>query len=97
MGLPELTSEQVEKLCEIAEQAAREHILSRISSNRISRLDVTIDAKGTHPITVSVEVDVNLARSGEPSDVDILVNEATKRAFIAVEKYLRTLACESRK
>ncbi len=97
MGLPELTSEQMEKLCEIAEQAAREHILSKLTSNKISSLDVTIDTEGTHPITVSVDVRVNLVRNERSSDVDKLVNEATKKAFMAVEEYLRTIACESRK
>ena len=95
MGLPELTSEQRAKLCEIAEKAAREHILSKVPSNKISSLDIAIDTEGTKPVTVSVDVGITLSRQVRSLDVGRLVNEATKEAFASVERYLRTIACKS--
>jgi len=58
IGLPELTLEQVEELCERAEQAARDYVLSKVPTSRIATLDVTVDAEGTKPITANVEVTV---------------------------------------
>jgi hypothetical protein len=54
-GIPELTLEQVEELCERAEQAARTYVLSKVSTGRIATLDVSVDAEGTKPVTVDVE------------------------------------------
>jgi len=95
--IPELTSEQMEELCEIAEKAARKHILSKISSNRISTLDITIDTEGTKPVTVNVDVEVNLSPLMKNYDVKRLVNEASEEAFASIERYLRALTCKSTK
>jgi len=39
IGIPELTLKQVEELCGVAERAAREYILSKLPSRRISVLN----------------------------------------------------------
>ena len=96
-GIPELTLEQVEELCERAEQAAREYVLSKVSTSRIATLDVTVDAEGTKPITVNVEVTVVLSPLMKDFDVETLTKEATKRAFAQIEEYLRELECKSTK
>ena len=96
-GIPELTLEQVEELCERAEQAAREYILSKVSTSRIATLDVTVDAEGTKPITVNVDVNVVLSPLMKDFDVEALTKEATKRAFVHIEEYLRELKCKSKK
>lgn len=95
MGLPELTSEQMAKLCEIAEKTAREHIQSKVPLNEISSLDITVDTEGTKPVTVSIDVGITSPRHAKHLDVGRLVNEATKEAFASVERYLRTIACKS--
>lgn len=97
IGIPKLTSEQVEVLCEIAEKAAREYVLSKVPSHRISSLDITIDTDGTKPVTVNVDVRVALSPLMKNYDVKGLVNEATEEAFATIEKYLRKLACKSTK
>lgn len=97
IGIPELTSEQVEELCEIAEKAARKHILSKVPSNRISTLDITIDTEGAKPVTVNVDIGVTLSPLVKNYDVKSLVNEAIEGAFASIERYLRTLACKSTK
>jgi hypothetical protein len=58
IGIPELTLEQVAELCESAEQSARDYVLSKVSTNRIMVLDVTVDAEGTKPVTANVDVTV---------------------------------------
>lgn len=96
-GIPELTLEQVEELCERAEQAARTYVLSKVSTGRIVTLDVSVDAEGTKPVTVDVDVTVVLSPLMKDFDVETLTKEATKRAFAIIEEYLRELRCKSKK
>ena len=97
IGILELTLEQVEELCEIAEETAREYVLSKVPPRRISTLNVTVDAGGTKPITINVDVEVVLSPLMKNFDVEKLVKEATERAFASIEKYLRELSCKSTK
>jgi hypothetical protein len=96
-GIPGLTLEQVEELCEGAEQAAREHILYQISASRIATLDVTVDAEGTKPLTVNVDVTLVLSPLMKDFDVEALTKAAVKRAFAHIEGYLGELTCKSMK
>jgi len=96
IGIPELTSKQVEKLCEIGEKAARDYISSKISTRRISTLDITIDVEGVKPITVSVDIELALSPLMKDHDVKRLVDEAKQKAFNAIEEYLRDVACKSK-
>ena len=96
-GIPELTLEQVEELCELAEQAAREYVLSKVSTSRIVTLNVVVDAEGTKPVTVNVDVTVVLSPLMKDFDVESLTKEATKQAFAQIEEYLRELKCKSKK
>lgn len=97
IGIPQLTSEQMEELCEIAEKAAREQILTKVPLQRIIDLNVTVDIEGSKPVTVNVDVEITLSPLMKDYDVQRLVDEAKDRAFAAVEKYLRELACKSKK
>lgn len=97
IGIPELTIEQVSELCEGAEEVARQYVLSNVSTSRIVTLDVSVDAEGTKPITVNVDVSVVLSPLMRNFDVETLTKEATKRAFAHIEEYLRELECKSKK
>ncbi|MFA5364543.1 MAG: DUF3194 domain-containing protein [Candidatus Bathyarchaeia archaeon] len=97
IGFPELTMEQVSELCETAEQAARDYVLSKVPTSRIVALDVTVDAEGTKPVTVNVEANIVLSPLMKDFDVKDLTKQATKRAFERVEQYLRELKCNSTK
>ena len=97
IGITELTLEQVAELCERAEQAARDYILSKVSTSRIVILDVTVDAEGTKPLTANVDVTVVLTPLMKDFDVEALTKEATKRAFAHIEEYLRELERKSKK
>jgi hypothetical protein len=95
IGIPELTSEQMETLCTIAEKAARDHVLSKVPSRKVSVLNITVDTEGSKPVTVNVEVEIVLSPLMKNYNVKKLANEATTQAFKAVEAYLRELTCKS--
>jgi hypothetical protein len=96
-GIPELTLEQLGELCERAEEAARKYVLSEIPKSRITTLDVTVDAEGTKPLTVNVDVTVVLSPLMKDFDVEALTKTATERAFAQIEEYLRETTCKSTK
>ncbi len=91
LGIPELTTEQIETLCSIAEDAARKNVLSKISFKMIDRLDVAVEASGSKPFNVDVEIDLVLSRQAKGCDAQKIVNEAVSEAHKASEIYLRKL------
>ena len=95
-GIPKLTTEQVEKLCEVAEEAARRHILSKVPMRRISDFDITVEVEGLKPLNVIVDVNLELSPLMRNYDAEKLVEEAVKKAFNAVDNYLRELSCKSK-
>ena len=96
-GIPKLTLDQVAELSEGAEKAARDYVLSKVSRSRVVTLDVTVDAEGTKPLNVNVDVTVVLSPLMKDFDVESLTKEATKQAFEHIEEYLRDLKCKSKK
>ena len=96
IGIPELTSEQTEQLCVIAEEAARKYVYSQISKKNIEALNISVELEGTKPVTLTVDVDIDLSPS-MGNLAQKLADEAMKEAFSSSEKYLRELACRSQK
>jgi len=95
LGIPELTSEQIEELCSVAEEAARKHVLSKIPEKRIEVLNISVEAEGIKPVTLTIDAEVALSPIMKDFDVQSLIDEAIKEAFRAAEKYLRSLKCHS--
>ncbi len=91
IGIPELSPEQMEELCEVAEAAARGYILSKLSLNRIFDLTITVETKGERPVIVNVDVEITLSPLLRNFDAGKLANEATRKAFTSIEKHLREL------
>ena len=91
LGLPELTAEQIEALCLTAENAARKHVLAKISSKMVERLNVSVEADGAKPVNLTVEIDIALSPQMKDLDLDKLVDEAIKEALKVSENYLRKL------
>ena len=91
LGIPDLTTEQIETLCATAENAARKHILSKVSSKMVEKLNISVEADGTKPVNITVEIDLELSPKMKDFDADKLVNEAVKEAHKASENYLRKL------
>lgn len=93
LDLPELTGEQTEKLCSTAEEAARKHVLSKISAKKIETLNVCAEVDGSRPLKLTVDVDVTLSTKAGNVDVQNLADEAVGEAFKSAERYLRELKC----
>jgi hypothetical protein len=91
LGIPELTDEQFEEVSQTAETAARKLIFSKVNQKLVEKLDISVEAEGTKPVNVIVEVDLALSQEIRDLDVNVLVEEAVKEAFKAVEDYLRKL------
>jgi hypothetical protein len=91
LGFPELTTEQIENLCSTAENAARKYILSKVSNKDIDRLDISVEADGSKPVNVTVEIDLILGSQTKNVDADTLVKEAVNEAHKATENFLRKI------
>jgi hypothetical protein len=83
------TDDELEQMCLAAQEAARNHLLSKVSLKRMSDIDVTVEAMGDKPLTLFVDVAIEL-ESGD-DDLDPLVDEATDIAFVAAERKAREL------
>ncbi len=91
LGLPELTTEQTETLCTTAENAAKKHILSKITPKMIDQIDISVEAEGTKPVNLTVEINLVLNSTAKNLDADTLVKEAVAKAHLASENFLRKL------
>jgi len=91
MEISELTEEQLQTLCERAENAARVYILSKVPSKKITDLNIAVEADGEKHLTLNVEIDVNLSPLMKEIDAQELVDEAVKQAFASAENYLREI------
>lgn len=92
-----LSSEQIEEMCELAEESARNYILSKIPPRGISDLTIVIETVGRRTITVNVDVNVAFSPLFKNFDVEKLVKEAVNIAFETVESFLRRARCRSMK
>ncbi|MGQ9538002.1 MAG: DUF3194 domain-containing protein [Candidatus Bathycorpusculaceae bacterium] len=91
IGLPELTPEQVEELCSMAEKAAREHILSKVPPKRVETLNISVEMEGEKELTLTVDVELILSPIMRDYNAQKLADEAVKEAFASAENYLREL------
>ena len=91
LGFPELTTEQIELLCQTAEDAARKYVLSKVTHKNIEFLDIIVEADGARPVNVTVEIDLTLTPQTKDVDAEALVKEAVEEAHRATENFLRKL------
>jgi hypothetical protein len=91
LGIPELTTEQIEALCSTAENAARKYFLSKVPQKMVEKLNISVEADGAKPVNLTVEIDAALSPQMKDFDLDTLVGEAVKEALNASENYLRKL------
>ena len=91
LGLPELAPDHIEELCLIAEKAARRHVLTRFSSKMVENLNISVEAKGTKPVSLTVEIDLALSPHTKKVNLKRVAEEATREAFRVSDKYLRKL------
>ncbi|MEM1602733.1 MAG: DUF3194 domain-containing protein [Candidatus Bathyarchaeia archaeon] len=83
-----LSYEELEKICEIAERAARKYITSKVPEEYISDLSISVDLEGSDTLNVDIEVELTLSPLCRNVDADDLAKESVRVAFEAIEKYL---------
>jgi hypothetical protein len=91
MEISELTNKQMQRLCEIAENAAREYVTSKVSPKKITELNIAVEAEGNKPLTLNVEIDLTLSPLMKELDIQKLAEQAIREAFASAEKYLREI------
>jgi len=83
------TEEEIEQMCLAAQEAARIHLMSEISLKRVDDIDITIEAIGDKPLTLLVDVAIELDTGNE--NLGPLVDAAIDNAFLAAEEKAREL------
>jgi hypothetical protein len=91
LGIPDLTEDQIEVVCQSAETAARKNIFSKVNQKLVDKLDIIVEAEGAKPVSFTVEVDLVLLPETKGVNEKSLVSEAVKVAFEAIESHLRKL------
>jgi len=91
-----LSDDQIEKLCTLADEAARKYVTSKIPQNEISDLTISVNLEETKGLKVEVVIDLTLSESFTEADEKKLADEAVKSAFKVIEKYMKEVACQSR-
>ena len=92
-----LSYEQLERLCEIAEEAARRYVTSRIPDRGISDLSISVNSTDSETLNLEIDVEIILSPLFKKVDVKKLTEEAINAAFKAAEEYLREITCHSEK
>jgi len=91
LGIPELTDKQFGEVCEEAEKAARKQVLTQISSKLLDKMDIIVEVEGTKPVNITVEIDLVISKQAKFVNQMRLADEAVRKAFEAIETYLRKL------
>jgi GGDEF domain-containing protein len=91
LGFPELSTEQIELLCQTTEDVARKFILGKVSAKDVERLDIAVEVEGTKPVNVTVEINILLSKDHRAQDAEALVKDAIAEAHQATEIFLRQI------
>lgn len=83
------TDEEIELICSAAEEAARKVILSRISLKKLEDLNLSVEALGDKPLSLTVEVAVEA--DVEDPELGAIIDKATDEAFAAAEAKVKEL------
>jgi hypothetical protein len=85
-----------EELCTIADDAARKYVTSKVSSQEICDLTISVNLEESEGLNVEVDVDLTLSRMKEPTYEKRLAEEAVKAAFKVIDKYISEVKCQSK-
>jgi len=91
-----LSYEELERLCEIAEEAARRYVTSRIPDRGISDLSISVNSTDSETLNLEIDVEITLSPLFRKVNVEKLAEEAVDAAFKAAEDYLREISCHSK-
>ncbi|MBS7648672.1 MAG: DUF3194 domain-containing protein [Candidatus Bathyarchaeia archaeon] len=89
--LSSLSYEELMKICEIAEEAARKYITSKVPKEHISDLSISIELESEETLSINVDVEVRLSSLYKDINVKEIAESSVKAAFDAVEKHLNKI------
>ena len=90
--MPPLSDEELENICNIAEEAARKYVMSRVPKEMISDLTIFVDVEEKSGVlNVDVDVEVKLSPLYRKVNVKEIAEGSVDAAFEAVEKHLSKL------
>ena len=88
------TDEELELICAAAEETARKFILSKIALKKVEDLNLSVEALGDKPLSLTVEVGVET--DTEDSELRTIIDSAADAALAAAEAKVRELnLCEA--
>jgi len=88
------TDEEIELVCAAAEETARKFILSKIPLKKVEDLNLSVEALGDKPLSLTVEVGVET--DIEDPELRTIIDSAADAAFAAAEAKVRELnLCET--
>ena len=91
LGIAELSTKQMEILCQATENSAKNYILSRIPQKKVEELNIIVEAYGERPLTVKVEVDIILSPKIKDMNPEPLTRLAVTEALKTSENFLRKI------
>ncbi len=83
------TDDEIEAICTAAEEAARGFILSKVSLKKLEDLNLSVEAVGDKPLSLSVEIAVETELKDRK--LGLTIDDATDAAFAAAEAKVREL------
>ncbi|MEM1607490.1 MAG: DUF3194 domain-containing protein [Candidatus Bathyarchaeia archaeon] len=83
-----LSYEELEKICKLAEGAARRYVMSKVPKEYVSDIYISVDLESSDSLNIDVEVELTLSPLCKNVNVDEIAKGSVKAAFDAVEKYL---------
>ena len=94
VGIPPLSYDQLERICEIAEEAARKHLMLKVPKNLISNFMITVETEEIGGVTISIDVEITLLSTLRNLDPEKLTKESVEAAFRSIERFLGEIKCQ---
>ncbi|MHA1298783.1 MAG: DUF3194 domain-containing protein [Candidatus Helarchaeota archaeon] len=89
IGLPTLNEEQLERLCEVADNEIKKFIFSKVAKSKVTVLENSIEINHENDIC-KIDIELNLEiQSLDNSEVEKLANETIQKAFESIENELK--------
>jgi hypothetical protein len=82
------TEQELETICDSAEDAARKTIFKLVNSKQITDLDITIESHGDKPLTLVVDISISSRNSNDETTklIDIACDEALRAAELKAKE-----------
>lgn|GEM_PF-472328 len=82
------TEQELEIICDSAEDAARKTIFKKVDSKQITDLDITIESHGDKPLTLIVDISISPRNTNDEITklIDIACDEALSAAEMKVKE-----------